>query len=215
MLYIASQTRPDIQYAVGRLSRLFLEPSVNAIHAMKHLVRYLRRTQSMAIHFPAGLAPQLTASSDSDWSSKTDAYSTTGNVFLVGPTPVAWWSKKQTVIAQSTCEAEYDALRSLTIHSRTIGPLFRELFGVGNFAIATQIDNESAITTAKSRKITARNRHFLLREETVREAIRLGELRLVWTPSDEVIADGLTKGLERLKHNAFQIMLSMAESISV
>lgn len=216
LLHIAKMTRPDIQYAVNRLSRRVHHPSNNAILALKHLIRYISRTKVAALFYPKSGDITLTASSDSSWGSATSSKGTTGNIFLVGGSPIAWWSKKQTVTAQSTCEAEYAALTSLAVAAQWIRPLYEEIFSISSSPIVTQVDNTAAMITANSNKVSARNRHFLMRESTVREAIRDGILELKYTPTNQCKADGLTKSLQRIKHTAFcaQINIDLKHSIS-
>lgn len=115
ILHIADMTRPDIQYPVNRLTRHVRNPSENAMLSLKHLVRYSWRTKSASLHFPNNISIELTASSDSSWGSITSSKGTSRILFSVGNTPVAWWSKLQSVTAQSTCEAEYAALKTLAI----------------------------------------------------------------------------------------------------
>jgi len=75
--------------------------------------------------------------------------------------------------------------------------------------IVTQIDNTTAMITANSNKISTKNRYFLMRMATVHKAIKAGTIRLQYTPSAEVIADGFTKGLSPLKHAEFCRMLNI------
>lgn len=216
LLHIANMTRPDIQYAVNRLCRYLREPSQNALLSLKHLVRYVSRTKSASITFTKENKPQLTASSDSSWGNITSPKGTTGVFFLINGSPVAWWSKKQTITAQSTCEAEYAALTSLAVAAQWIHPLHKEIFQVKDEPILTEIDNTAALITAQSDKISARNRHFLMRQSTVREAIKNGLIKLNYTPSDICKADGLTKALQRIKHESFcnQINIKLKPSVS-
>lgn len=60
LLYIARMTRPDIQYAIDRLSRQVQKFSQNSMLALKHLVRYILRTISVALFFPANGNDKLT-----------------------------------------------------------------------------------------------------------------------------------------------------------
>ncbi|KAI0998561.1 hypothetical protein K3495_g9633 [Podosphaera aphanis] len=150
LLHIAGMTRPDIQYAVDRLSRYVRSPSQNSMLALKHLLRYLSRTKSAALFFPRKGDGKLKASSDSSWGNINTSKGTTRNFFLTNGTPIAWWSKKQTITAQSSCEAEYTALSALAVTAKWIQQLYNEIFCVEKEAILTEIDNTSALITANS-----------------------------------------------------------------
>lgn len=216
LLHIANMTRPDIQYAVNRLCRYVRNPSENALLSLKHLVRYVSRTKSASLLFSKSINPRLTASSDSSWGNINSPKGTTGVFFFVNGSPISWWSKKQTVTAQSTCEAEYDALNTLSVAAQWICPLYNELFKTNNGPIITEIDNTAAMITATTDKISARNRHFLMRHSTVRDSINNNLIKLKYTPTDLCRADGLTKALQRLKHSTFcnQIKLNLKHSVS-
>lgn len=203
LLHIANMTRPDIQYAVNRLSRHVRSPSQNKMLALKHLIRYISCTKSASLFFPTKGKPDLTASSDSSWGNIHSSKGTSGVIFLVNDSPIAWWSNKQSVTAQSTCEAEYAALTKLAIIAQWLRPLYDELFEVKSRPILTEIDNTAALLTANSTKISARNRHFLMRQSTVREAIQNNLIKLKYTPTNNCKADGLTKALQRIKHITF------------
>ncbi|KAI0995643.1 hypothetical protein K3495_g12540 [Podosphaera aphanis] len=116
--------------------------------------------------------PKLTASSDSSWGNITSSKGISGILFLINNTPIAWWFNKQTVTAQSTCEAEYAALAKLAVAAQWIPPLYEELFLTVSTPIITEIENTAALITANSAKIPARNGHFLMRQETVRETVK-------------------------------------------
>ncbi|KAI0994599.1 hypothetical protein K3495_g13583 [Podosphaera aphanis] len=51
LLHISNMTRPDIQYAVNRLTQRMQNPSQNAMLSLKNLVRYVSRTKSAALFF--------------------------------------------------------------------------------------------------------------------------------------------------------------------
>ena len=110
LLHIANMTRPDIQYAVNRLCRYLRNPSHNAILSLKHLVRYVAHTKNASLFFSNKGKSVLTASSDSSWGNITSSKGTSGIFFFINGSPIAWWSKKQTVTAQTTCESEFAAL---------------------------------------------------------------------------------------------------------
>jgi hypothetical protein len=51
---------------------------------------------------------------DSDWGNSLNHRSTTGYCMLVGGNLVSWKSKKQSVVARLSAEAEYRAMASAT-----------------------------------------------------------------------------------------------------
>jgi hypothetical protein len=99
----AAITRPDISYAVSKASSGEADG--------KRILRYLKQTAEYGILFKYDDSITLSAYSDSDWASDPNTRkSRTGYVYLVGSTPISWFSKRQTVIALSSTEAEYIAL---------------------------------------------------------------------------------------------------------
>lgn len=216
LLHIANMTRPDIQYAVNRLCRHMTNPSQNALASLKHLVRYTSRTKSASLFFLKEGHLNLTASSDSSWGNITSSKGSSGILFMINDSPIAWWSKKQTITAQSTCESEYAALTMLDVAAQWLKPLYEELFRTPPKPIINEIDNTAAIIIANSNKISARNRYFIMRHGTVRDAIKTNSIKLKYTPTDLCKADGLTKTLQRLKHNIYcdQGRIDLKHSVS-
>ena len=98
-------TRPDIVYAVGRLSRYTSNPNNEHWDALIRVLRYLRYTLNYGIHY--GTYPtMLEGFCDANWISDTnESKSTSGYVFTIAGGAVSWKSAKQTCIARSTMEA--------------------------------------------------------------------------------------------------------------
>ena len=80
-------------FAAGLSSRFMQEPSQVHFGAAKRVLCYLQGTIDYGIMYWAG--------------SIDDMKSTSGYVFLFGSTICSWLSKKQSIVAQSTAEAEY------------------------------------------------------------------------------------------------------------
>jgi hypothetical protein len=56
LMYLASATRPDISFAVCKLSRYMFNPGDNHWHALERVLRYLKGTMSFRIHYSGHLA---------------------------------------------------------------------------------------------------------------------------------------------------------------
>lgn len=208
LLHISLVTRPDIAYAVMRLTQRFALPTQNALHALKSVGRYLRGTTSTGLYFKPS-STTILGSSDSSWSTLFQSKATTGNVFMVNGAPVAWKAKRQSLTAQSTCESEYVAASTAATQARWLLPLINEMWQEDHGPITLQMDNQAAIATATTGGLTARNRHFLIRQAVLREALDDRIIKIAYTPSQNVIADGLTKALQKNKHADFIAMLQL------
>ncbi|CAM8940913.1 unnamed protein product [Rhodiola kirilowii] len=110
LMYAMTSTRPDIAFAVGKLSRYTSNPSVDHWQAVHRVLRYLKGTMNLGLiysEFPS----VIEGFSDASWiSNEEDHSSTSGWVFLLGGGAISWASKKQTCISSSTMKYEFVAL---------------------------------------------------------------------------------------------------------
>jgi hypothetical protein len=119
LLYVASNSRPDIAYAVHSAARFTHAPKHSHGVALKRIVRYLigTRDRGMLIRPTEELALDCYVDADfaglykvEDSQDPICVKSRTGFVITLGGAPVVWVSKLQTEIALSTLESEYIAL---------------------------------------------------------------------------------------------------------
>ncbi|GKA66475.1 ty1-copia retrotransposon protein [Tanacetum coccineum] len=102
-------TRPDLAYAVSRLSRYTSNPSYAHWKAITRVLHYLRYSRDYGLHYDRHPAV-IEGYSDANWISDIkDSRSTSGYVFTLGGAAISWKSSKQTVIAKSTMESEFMA----------------------------------------------------------------------------------------------------------
>lgn len=141
--------------------------------------------------------------SDADWAGDLDnRKSTTGFVFKLAEGTISWGSKKQRVVALSTCEAEYIAL-SYTVQEGTwIRNLIEEIVGT---KISKQLnifeDNQACIKMTGNPVNHGRAKHIDIKYHFLREKVADGFLKLTYKESNEMLADLLTKGLPKERHN--------------
>jgi hypothetical protein len=115
LMYLASVARPDISFAVSKLSRFMSNPGIDHWHALERVMRYLYGTMSYVIHY-SGHPAVLKGYSDANWISGVDNIkATSGYVFSFGGGTVSWRSCSQTILTISTIEAELTALDTTTV----------------------------------------------------------------------------------------------------
>jgi hypothetical protein len=121
-------TRPDIAFAVARLTQYIIKLNSQCWAALKRLIRYLKGTRTKGIIY--GAQPNLAITdddaachikgyTDSDWAGDISiCKSTSGYLFLGAGGLIAWGFNKQQTVALFTCEAEYvvvsEAAREVT-----------------------------------------------------------------------------------------------------
>eukprot|EP00253_Pinus_taeda_P016439 PITA_16439 len=114
LMYAMVCIRPDIAHAMGVLSRFMLKPGKEHWTTVKRVFRYLRGTSDYCLCYQGrpGLdrALDINGFVDADWAGDLDQrIYTSGYVFNLFGGAISWMSKKQSILALSTTEAEYMA----------------------------------------------------------------------------------------------------------
>ncbi|KAM2777882.1 hypothetical protein PS2_010172 [Malus domestica] len=110
LMYAMHCTRPDIAFAVSKLSRYTSHPGTAHWKAINRIFGYLKRTINLSLTY-SEFSAVLEGYSDASWiTSANDNKSTSGWIFTIAGGAISWASKKQTCIAHSTMESEFIAL---------------------------------------------------------------------------------------------------------
>ncbi|GJS15877.1 putative ribonuclease H-like domain-containing protein [Tanacetum coccineum] len=124
LMYLTA-SRPDITFAVCACARFQVTPKTSHLHAVKRIFRYLKGQPKLGLWYPRDSSFDLEAFSDSDYAGASlDRKSTTGGCQFLGKRLISWQCKKQTIVANSTTEAEYVAVANCcgqnpVFHSKT------------------------------------------------------------------------------------------------
>jgi hypothetical protein len=207
LMYIMTCTRPDIAYVTGLLSRYQLNPCEAHIEAAKRVLKYLMSTKDIRLMITAPAAAdtsRIRGYCDADWAGdRSDRKSTTGFIYFAGDTPICWASNKQSSTALSSAESEYIALSEAIKTGKWLRMLNQELHHYSGVATENAVeimeDNQSCQALANAKDNMPKAKHIELRYHFSREAISSGEIKLRYCPTKEMLADMLTKPLERIQ----------------
>ncbi|HSQ51075.1 MAG TPA: DNA N-6-adenine-methyltransferase, partial [Nitrospiraceae bacterium] len=217
LLHLTKWTRPDVALAVNIASRFNAKPTEAAWLLVTRILRFLRRTPCHGLVITVGTESlEIQMYCDSDFGGDTKSRkSTTGYVVFMSGTPVCWCSKRQSIVATSTLEAEYIALFEASQEIVFVQRLINELSD-HKLTLPTPIycDNEGAKQIALHPKFHKRTKHIDIKYHKVRERVKLGVIRIESVASSENTADIFTKGLARVAfqyHSAKLVVSTRAE----
>ena len=224
LLFAAITCRPDIMYAVIKLSQYSNAPAKVHFIAVKNVFRYLRATVDDGLHYwrdgkrkdlPLMAAPELlpdnhdlqhpadppshpAAFVDSDWGGDTShRKSISGSTIFMAGAPIMYKTKMQQTVALSSTDAEFVAASETGKMILYIRSILDELGLHIADATPLYIDNAGARQMGNANKPTRRTRHLDIRYFALTE----------WTEKDLIIlkpilssnnnSDAMTKALGR------------------
>jgi len=206
--YLAIQTRTDIAFACSLLSRFLSNPGTDHLNAADHLLRYIQGTADLCIQFggPDQISGNLHGYSDSDFAGDIELRkSTSGFVYFMAGGIISAQSKRQSITALSTTEAEYYGLAKAVMEATWLRETLKQLKYQNPDAECIKIygDNQAALQLAENPSLHQRTKHIAVKYHYIREERAKGLIRLHYCPTKDMKADGLTKLLTPIKHKTF------------
>ncbi|GJR43159.1 hypothetical protein Tco_1311262 [Tanacetum coccineum] len=199
LIYAMTSTRPDIAYAVGRLSRFTSNPSRKHWHAITRVFKYLMGTMNYGLSY-VGYPSMLEAFSDASWINHVeDSSFTSGWVFLLWGGAILWASNKQTCITGFTKKYEFIALAVAGKEAEWLKNLIHEILIWPKLIAPLSIHCDSPATLAKaySQIYNGKSRHLGVRHSMIKELIMNCVISIEFVQSQQYLAIHLTKGLAR------------------
>ncbi|KAF4143587.1 putative reverse transcriptase Ty1/copia-type domain-containing protein [Phytophthora infestans] len=137
---------------------------------------------------------------DADWANNTeDRKSISGVVVRVYGCAVAWVTRRQSVVAKSSTAAEFIAASIGVEEARWTRMLLQSLSGRAATAIAARVDNQSTIARIVNGKSSEAQKTVDCMFFDMKDAFKRGEVVITYCPTEEMVADFLTKALNRLR----------------
>nr|GEY80506.1 retrovirus-related Pol polyprotein from transposon TNT 1-94 [Tanacetum cinerariifolium] len=186
--YLTS-TRPDLSYSVGVISRFMKNPKYAHWIALKRILRYVKGTESFGLFYSSSKEYTLTA--------------------------FTWASKKQPIVALSTCEAKYVAASWTVCHAIWLRNLLRELKNQQEGPTEIKVDNKSAIELARNPVHHERSKHTDVCFHFIREHIRNTDVQLTHVMSRDQAADIFPKALPAELFNLCKQKMGMKDASDV
>lgn len=197
LIYL-SHTRPDISFAVSCISQFMHSPYQCHLDAATRILRYLKGTPGRGLMFRKQEKRCIEVFVDADWAGcPNDQRSTSGYCSFVFGNLVTWRSKKQSVVARSSAEAELRSAALGICEALWIKLLLEELKIEKQSPMLILCDNKAAIAITHNPVHHDRTKHVEIDRHIIKEKIDKGILEVSYIPTSQQTADVLTKALFR------------------
>ncbi|GJS47468.1 putative reverse transcriptase, RNA-dependent DNA polymerase [Tanacetum coccineum] len=199
LMYLTA-SRPDIMFTVCACTRFQVTPKVSHLHIVKMIFRYLKGQPKLGLWYPRDSQFYLETFSDSDYArASLDRKSTTGGCQFLSKRLISLQCKKQTIVANSTTEAEYVAAANcrgqvLWIQNQMLD------YGLNFMNTKIHIDNESTICIMKNPVFHSKTKHIEIRHHFIRDSYEKKLIQVIKIHTDHNVADLLTKAFDLIIH---------------
>ena len=218
LIHAMNWTRPDLAYAINMLSRFAATPTLRATREITRVFQYLSSTADLQLTYTiegSDLADmynyRMISYTDADFAGCLDTgRSITSYLTYMGPALLAWRSRRQNIVAQSSTESEYVAMNegygSLLEYEHIMKHDYYLQFIDKPIMY---VDNQSAIGIVVDDAALQRSRQFRVIHHRLHDAIAQHDLIILKIDSRQNHADIGTKSLDGPDHNRHLIGLGL------
>ena len=170
-------------------------PIITHLEAAKRVLRYIRGTLHFGISFT--LCPlTLSAFLDAYWARDlTDLRSTTGLLVLLGPNPISWSAKKQSIVSRSSTKAKYRVLVTTATELSWFHILFKELRIFLSHVPVIWCDNVFTIALSTNPFFHSHAKHLEVDYHFTREKVLHKQLQIGFVSGKDKFVNVFTKSL--------------------
>jgi hypothetical protein len=211
LMYAELATWPDISYAVAALACYNSRPFTSLMTAAKSVLQYRKSTADFRLYFNGngncirisiGISIDIDNSrvgySDSDWANDSaDRKSQGGHVFRASTGAIMRQSRKQSLIAMSTLEAEFIVCSEASSEEKWLLQLKKDIHGKDFPLLPINCDNLGALTLITTGIIKARNMHIDVCYHNSRDLHRQRIVNYSYVHTNENVADILSTALTK------------------
>jgi hypothetical protein len=180
-------------------------------NTLKRVYAYLKGMRNYWLNLGGEPAAPLNGYSNADGMTTEECQAISGYAFLISGA-VSWLSKQQDVVAQSTSEAEYVALLHAFKEVLWLCNLLREIWCMPMDPMTVYSDNQSVIALAKDNCYHAQIKHIDIQYHFIRYHIEWNEVSVTYCPTEDIVADVLTKALPLMKAKHFASCLGLSKA---
>lgn len=230
--YPATQSRPDVAKAASELAKHLINPGPEHLFAAHHCLRYLVGTKYLGLKYSAVGGGEMAAnvpksdqvptnqgankkvfepSADASFGNGPERKSGEGFAFKLFGGMIDWAARKQATVYTSTTEAEFLAMLHAGKEVINWMNLFVALKFDCNHRVVLYNDNLQTlrVLTSETSKVNTKLMHIDIAQCWLRQSIQVGYLNVGYTPTNKMIADGLTKMLTPQRHKMWIELLGM------
>jgi hypothetical protein len=199
--YLAQFTRPDLLYPLSRAAQHCANPTKHDMRLVKRILKYIRCTHDYGVVFQPGKI-ELVCYVDSSHNYYPDGHGHYGYTFSLGEGDGVFHavSKKMKLITLSSTESEYVAICEACREAVFMRGVLEDLGFKQRKPTKIWEDNQSTIKMVGGSAQHQASKHINPKFHYSRERATKGDVKVDWKPTEDMIADVLTKPLGKEAH---------------
>ena len=196
LLWLSGKSRPDLMRTVATMSSYCLKDPILVERIGTRALGYLKESLDISLVYNPGREDNyIEGFSDASFA-PNGSRSVGCSMTRYQGQPVAWRCGKQALVSLSVAEAELIEAINTTQLAYGISAITNEIHQ-RSAEIVIKVDNSAAVGLSNESSGTWKTRHLKVRAFHLREAVRLGELRIEHIPGLLQLSDLGTKAFHR------------------